>query len=129
MVGSGLFKKGACSFAVSAALLLSVDCRPSDRTRTKETVSEKTEIPTAVRERRPKPSRFYAGGPSSLLKIEAAERQGKIDAEKALLYRFYSILDPGKLPAEYRSRSPIPCGSPVFRDFRRAEGGLSAETS
>lgn len=50
--------------------------------------------------------------------IAEAVRRGDLDADTAVLYRVYAVLDTAKLPAEYRSTRPIKDGTPFLRDAR-----------
>lgn len=71
---------------------------------------------------------FTAFGPSSLDLIEEAERSGKLDLDRAWTYRFHALMMPSKLPAEYRSPTPIPSGTSVILGYRRIEDKLKPET-
>ncbi|MDH7513660.1 MAG: DUF6055 domain-containing protein [Clostridiales bacterium] len=71
---------------------------------------------------------FTAFGPSSLDLIEEGERSGKLDLDKAWTYRFCALMTPHKLPAEYRSPTPIPSGTSVIIGYRQIENKLKHET-
>lgn len=51
-----------------------------------------------------------------------------LDFDQAWTYRIYALLNPGKLPGEYRSSAIIPSGTSVVLGYRRIEDKLKPET-
>lgn len=66
---------------------------------------------------------------SPLSAVNGAVASGQITQSQALLYRLYALLDPEKLPQEYRvaDAGPIRCGTPTFMDAWQNRSELSAE--
>jgi len=72
--------------------------------------------------------KFTAYGPSSLDLIDEAEASGELDLNEAWTYRLQALFEPSKLPDQYRSPTPIVCGTPVMLDFDEVKGSLRPET-
>jgi hypothetical protein len=49
--------------------------------------------------------------------IEHALKNGEIEYEQSIIYKFYVLKDSSNLPAKFYSNSPIKCGTPVFEDI------------
>ncbi len=73
--------------------------------------------------------RFTAYGPASLDLIAQAEKAGAIDLDQAWTYRLQAILEPSALPAAFRSLTPTPSGTSVFRGLRKVRSQLKPETA
>ena len=71
---------------------------------------------------------FTAFGPSSLDLIARDEKQGILDLDTAWAYRFFCLAETGKLPAKYRSPTPIKSGTPILRQFNRIQDQLQPAT-
>ncbi len=71
------------------------------------------------------------GGPprpvTSLDLIARAEERGELDADTAVLYRVYAVMDEQKLPARYRGTAPIKDATPVLRHARSRYEDLRPE--
>jgi len=65
--------------------------------------------------------------PPSVVLIEEAYQKGRISYETSLLYKVYSIFDPQRLPAEYRSSTPGKCASPILKEVKRNWRTLSSQ--
>ena len=65
--------------------------------------------------------------PPSAVLIEEAYQKGRISYETSLLYKVYSIFDPQRLPAEYRSSTPGKCATPILREVIKSWGALSSQ--
>lgn len=63
----------------------------------------------------------------SLQLIAEAVRDGKLDADTAVLYRVYAALDVEKLPPECRGARPLKDGTPILRDARARYDSLRPE--
>ncbi len=71
----------------------------------------------------------HAGaGTPQFARIDAALDAGVLDAEQALLYKFYYVFDPDKLPADYRPETagPIKCATPLIVEFEQMRDRMSA---
>lgn len=68
--------------------------------------------------------------PSALQKIEQAYQNGSLNLDQKILYQFYSIRNPQKLPSQYRSEdsAPIKCGAPVMMEYHRQRDQLLPST-
>jgi len=75
----------------------------------------------------PSPTQAGDPPPSSAVLIEEAYQKGRISYETSLLYKVYSIFDPQKLPAEYRSSTPGKCATPILREVIKSWGTLSSQ--
>ena len=75
----------------------------------------------------PTPTQASDPPPPSVVLIEEAYQKGRISYETSLLYKVYSIFDPQKLPAEYRSSTPGKCATPILREVIRNWGTLSSQ--
>ncbi|MBK6898594.1 MAG: T9SS type A sorting domain-containing protein [bacterium] len=71
----------------------------------------------------------HAGTPQ-FARIDAALDAGVLDAEQALLYKFYYVFDPQKLPADYvpETAGPIKCVTPLLIEFESLRDKLSRDT-
>jgi hypothetical protein len=71
----------------------------------------------------------HAGTPQ-FARIDAALDAGVLDAEQALLYKFYYVFDPQKLPAGYvpETAGPIKCATPLLIEFESLRDKLSRDT-
>ncbi|MBC8248065.1 MAG: hypothetical protein H8E90_00170, partial [Anaerolineales bacterium] len=74
----------------------------------------------------PSPTQASDPPPPSVVLIEEAYQKGRISYETALLYKVYSVFDPQKLPAEYRSSTPGKCATPILREVIRNWSTLSS---
>jgi len=72
--------------------------------------------------------RFTASGPTSLELLDKAEKDGLLDLDTLWTYRLQALMEPAKLPPEYRSSAPFPCGTTVLRDFNKVKGELKPGT-
>ncbi len=72
--------------------------------------------------------RFTAWGPSAPELIDAAAARGVLDLDTAWTYRLQALFEPGLLPGEYRSPTPIKCGSEVMKGFQGVRSRLRPET-
>lgn len=114
-----LFQSGSIFLMISLFISLSA-CRRAEKPSPPETVNESAET-TAGKRLRPE-------SPGTLALIEADEKAGRLDPDTAWTYRFYRLFEPGRLPDPYRDPRPLKCGTPVFKAFQRARGGLKPET-
>lgn len=71
---------------------------------------------------------FKAFGPSSLDLIDEQEASGQLDLDHAWTYRIWALFNPGLLPVEYQSPTPIVCGTLVQRGFEEVKDSLQPET-
>lgn len=71
----------------------------------------------------------HAGTPQ-FSRIDSALEAGVIDAEQALLYKFFYVFDPEKLPAGYQPETagPVKCATPLIIEFENLRGELSPGT-
>jgi len=75
----------------------------------------------------PPPTQASDPPPPSAGLIEEAYQKGRISYETSLIYKVYSIFDPQRLPAEYRSSTPGKCATPILREIIRSWGKLSSQ--
>ncbi len=68
------------------------------------------------------------GGTPQFARIDAALEAGALDAEQALLYKFFYVFDQEKLPADYRPESagPVKCATPLIVEFEGLRDRMSA---
>jgi len=64
----------------------------------------------------------------SVVLIEQAYRNGKIDYDTAIQYKVSSIFDPRALPAEYQSTTPAKCATPILLEVNANWETLKHET-
>ncbi|MDW7709902.1 MAG: hypothetical protein SCH98_05465 [Deferrisomatales bacterium] len=50
--------------------------------------------------------------------IAEAVQGGEIDADTAVLYRVYAVMDGAKLPSRFHSTVPLRDGTPILREAR-----------
>jgi len=79
-------------------------------------------------EKKKKTVRFTAYGPSSLELIDDDEKKGLLDLDTAWTYRLQRLFEPSKLPAKYKSPTPVKCGTPVMTDFSKIQSQLKQKT-
>jgi hypothetical protein len=120
----------AAFFASVIVLLFSLTgcngCRPKKKGAAREELQADKAMKTVDRHNgKQKPAPRPA---NALAKIDAAEKAGKIDLDLAWTYRLQALVDPGKLPAAYRSPERIKCGSPVLKGLAEVRGRLKPET-
>lgn len=72
--------------------------------------------------------RFRTFGPSSLDLIEAAGEKGQIDLDTTWTYKLQALFEREKLPKEYRSSTPIYCGTKVLTGLNKVRSRLKPET-
>lgn len=62
--------------------------------------------------------------------IEEANRAGSLTIDESMLYKFYAVMDPSKLPGSFRAIQPEPlrCGTPLFTEFHQLRDQLRAST-
>ncbi|MBN1459170.1 MAG: hypothetical protein JXA57_06520 [Armatimonadetes bacterium] len=72
--------------------------------------------------------RFVAYGPSSLDLIAADASKNVLDLDTAWTYRFQALFDQEALPEQYRSVTPLTCGTPTVTAFAEAREKLKQET-
>ncbi len=62
--------------------------------------------------------------------IEHAYKQDKLTIDQKVLFKFYAINNPNKLPSEYQAEKgkPIKCGTPAISDFYNNRSQLSKAT-
>ncbi|HET6527924.1 MAG TPA: hypothetical protein VFG39_04160, partial [Balneolaceae bacterium] len=65
-----------------------------------------------------------------LNEIERAYRNNRLTLDQKVLFKYYAINNPQKLPAEFQPQEslPIKCGTPVIKEFYTARNQLSAAT-
>ena len=65
-----------------------------------------------------------------LLAIDQAHKDGKLSLDERVLYKFYTVQAPSKLPTKFRTwnEQPIKCGTPIFADYQRNKNELSQAT-
>lgn len=66
-------------------------------------------------------------------RIDQALQQNRISRDQALLYQFYSVFDPSKLPQQYAhiagtKPQPVKCFTPVIAEYHRIRSTLSKNT-
>jgi hypothetical protein len=69
-----------------------------------------------------------AGPPPSASLVEAAYRRGDIDRATALLYKAYTVVAPGRLPAAFQSPTPGKDATPILRELQAGWASLGPET-
>ena len=69
----------------------------------------------------------YPVEPSSLEKIDSAQRAGLIDESTALIYKVKAYSGKGKIPKEYQSETAITCGTHLMDELVEKWGGLSKQ--
>lgn len=59
--------------------------------------------------------------------IDRAYEQDKLTIDQKVLYKFYAIKNPNKLPSEYQAQKgkPLKCGTPAIIDFHKNRSRLS----
>ncbi|MDZ7716692.1 MAG: MXAN_6640 family putative metalloprotease [Balneolaceae bacterium] len=62
--------------------------------------------------------------------IDKAYQKGQLSTDESVLYKFYAVRSPSKLPANFQTRGgePVKCGTPVFADYHRKRDQLSQTT-
>lgn len=62
--------------------------------------------------------------------IDRAYRNGEINLDKKILFKFYASSHPEKLPGNFKSREPaiLKCGTPAIADYHRNRSKLSRST-
>ena len=65
---------------------------------------------------------------NSIQLIDKSLAEGKIDRDKAYLFKVYTVFDLEKLPEEFRSDIPFKGGTMLVREIRRVFDELGADT-
>jgi hypothetical protein len=73
--------------------------------------------------------RFTATGPSTFARIDAAEAEGRLDANRAWELRMQGAFDRERLPEAYRSETPVPDLDGMVRDYVRVRDRLDPATA
>lgn len=72
--------------------------------------------------------RFRAFGPSSLDLIEADHEKGLLDLDTFWTYKLQALFEREKLPKDYKSSTPIYCGTKVMTGLSEVRSRLKPET-
>ncbi|MBN1272227.1 MAG: hypothetical protein JXB26_08135 [Candidatus Aminicenantes bacterium] len=72
--------------------------------------------------------RFTAYGPTSFELIDEDEKKGILDMNTAWPLRFQALFEPGLLPKDYQSPTPVISGTPMLVRFSRIRSQLKKET-